>query len=73
MMMMTLTTMTEETIQTTVISQCAECEAEIKRKQKEYIQKDFNFMNKFHPNSYFQDSNGEYFIIVRVICEECQT
>ena len=64
---------TEETIQVTVISQCADCDAEIKRKQKEYSQKDFNFMNKLHPNSYFKDSNGEYFIIVRTICEECQT
>ncbi len=64
---------TEETIQVTVISQCAECDAEILRTQKEYSLKYFIELNKMHPNFYYKDNNGEYFMIVKSICKECQT
>lgn len=64
---------TEETIQTTVISQCGECDAEIMRTQKEYSLKYFNELNKLHPNFYFRDASGECFMIIKSICKECQT
>lgn len=65
---------TEQTIETIVIYQCAECDTEIKRKIKPYSLKDFIYMSKSMPNFYYQDSTTkEYFIIVRPICETCQT
>ena len=64
---------TEETIQVTAISQCGDCDAEITRKQKEYSLKYFIELNKMHPNFYYKDNSGEYFMIVRSICKECQT
>lgn len=66
--------MNDQIVDTTVIFQCAECQTEIKRKQKTYSLKDFKFMSELQPNFYFIDSGtGEYFIIVRPICETCQT
>lgn len=64
---------TEEIIQTTVISQCGDCDAEIMRTQKDYSLFDFNRLNKIHPNYYYRDANGECFIIIKSICRECQT
>ena len=67
--------MVEETIQVTILSKCMDCDSEIKRKLKEYNLKDFNFMAKLHPNSYYSDAGtNEYFIIFKnSICETCQT
>lgn len=65
---------TEKTIEAIVIYQCAECDVEIKRKTKIYSLNDFLYMTNCQPNFYYQDSSTkEYFIIVRPICETCQT
>ena len=61
----------EETIQTTVISQCGECDAEIMRTQKEYSLKYFNELNNIQPNYRYKNNNDEYFMIVRSICDDC--
>lgn len=67
--------MVEETIQVTILSKCKDCDSEIKRKPKEYILKDFNFMARLNPNSYYTDAGtNEHFIVVKSsICEVCQT
>lgn len=62
----------QKTIQVTIISQCSECESEIIRTQKEYSLLDFNKLNKIHSNYYYMDANGEYFLISKSICTECQ-
>lgn len=65
---------TEQTIEAIIIFQCAECDAEIKRKTKTYNLEDFIYMTKSMPNFYYQDSSTkEYFIIAKLICETCLT
>lgn len=66
-------TLNDDTITVTVISQCGDCDAEIKRTQKEYSLMYFNELNRTQPNLYYRDANGECFMIVKSICQECQT
>jgi len=66
--------MDHDVVDTIVIYQCAECNKETHRKHKPYSLQDFKFMNNLLPNYYYIDAGTkEYFIIVRIICEECQT
>ena len=64
--------MYSETINTIVIYQCSDCNAEISRKEKLYNLEEFKLLNNLQPNLYFQDAGTkEYFIVVKIPCDTC--